>query len=247
MGIINSGHIKKVLIYSILLSIIFGYNDKSASFVFESWLTNFIIIFIFCFISSFIHELGHILVAYLHGCSITLKFIETKRFGISTKAYFQKGIKIGPIFALLVTIFSNGTLYFPSISDYEVSEIKHKRLGKKFSRLSEWELAKIAASGPLLSILFAVLLKLFPLPQMSISPVTINIVIAIINILPIPLFDGYKTFIYSRTLFIFSFIFIVILAILLQSVNPILSLVIAVIFSLILLFFILFIPSLKKK
>jgi len=246
MKFIKLEHIKKIFLFTLILTIIFAYNDKSETFILSNWIINFLLLYIFCFISSFIHETAHLFAAYLQGCALKLKFIEIRRYWITTKAYLKRPIKLGAIFPLIITLFSNGLLYFPVISTYEVTEEKYLRLGKRYPRVSEWELAKIAASGPLASILLAVLFKLIPLPQTSISPVLINILIAVLNILPLPLFDGYRTFFYSKLLFIFSFIFIVILSIFLQALSPITALILALVLAIVIFIIYLVYPYIKK-
>ncbi len=248
MKIINAENLKKIFLFALILAIIFGYNDRSEKFILFNWLINFLLIYLICLISSFIHELGHLFSAYLQGCSLNLKLISLKRYHPATSSYFKIPLKLGAIFPLLITIFSNGLFYFPSISTYDVKEEKHLRLGKKFPRLSEWELAKISVAGPLASILLAVIFKFFNFSFISVSPVIINQWIALINILPIPLFDGYKVFIYSRLLFFSSISFIVILSFTLNMLNtaPITALIISIIFALILQFLYMLAPNIKK-
>ena len=247
MKVLTKDHFKYILLFALILAIVYGYNDRAPKFVFQNWIVNFLFIYVFCLISSFIHETTHILTAYFKGCSLNLKFIQFKRYWISTRSYLNKIVKAGFIFPLIITFISNGLFYFPAISTYEVKEEKHLRLGRKFPRLSEWELAQIAVSGPLASILLAVIFKIFDFSLTQVSPVTINIWIAVLNILPLPLFDGYKVFIYSRLLFTITLIFIIILSFLLNKLAPLTSLGLSIVLALVLFLIYLLYPILKIK
>ncbi len=246
MKLLSSENLKKIFLFALILAVVFGYDDGSEKLILFNWIANFLIIYIICLISSFVKELSHIIVAYWQGCSLELKLISLRRYHPSTSSYSKRPIKIGAIIPILITLLSNGLLYFPAVSSYEVKEERHLRLGKKFQRLSEWELAKIAAAGPIASILLAVIFNMFNFSFLSVSPVVISQWIAIINILPIPLLNGYNVFIHSRLLFFFSFVFILLLALSLSIMNSVLALILSIIFAFILLFVYMLYPNIKK-
>ncbi|HLD10901.1 MAG TPA: M50 family metallopeptidase [Candidatus Nanoarchaeia archaeon] len=246
MTIVNKDNLKKIFFFALILSVVFGYNDKSETFIFNNWLINFILIYIFSFISIFIHEFGHLFAAYLLGCKLSLRLIGLRRYYLATKSYLKNSFKAGLIMPILVTIFSNGALYLTTISDYNVKEDKHRRIGKKFPRISEWELAKIAVLGPVFSILLAVIFKILNITILSVSPVTMNIWIAVLNILPLPLLDGYKTFIYSKLLFAISILFIFITALLLNNFGGISAFFYSLSLAVIFFFLYMLYPHIKK-
>lgn len=246
MTIVNKDNLKKIFFFALILAVVFGYNDKSKTFIFNDWLINFILIYIFSFISIFVHEFGHLFAAHLLGCKLNLRLIGLRRYYLATKSYLKNSFKAGLILPILVTLFSNGYLYLTTISDYDVKEDKHRRLGKKFPRISEWELAKIAVLAPVFSILLAVIFKILNITFLSVSPVTMNIWIAVLNILPFPLLDGYKTFIYSKLLFVVSILFIFITALLLNNLGGISAFFYSLALAIILFFLYLLYPHVKK-
>lgn len=105
------------------------------------------------------------------------------------------------------------------------------RIGRKYTQLTEYENAKLALISPLTAILLAIIFKtILPnFPELTL----INSMIAISYMIPLPKTNGSIIFFGSKILYTFSLIFILITALLLKFINPLLTILIAALFALI--------------
>lgn len=165
-----------------------------------------------------------------------------QRFGYHKAAYVHpikfgpltiKKIPLGFIAPLLVTLFSSGGLFFVGIisSMYKVNPLY--RLGRFFMKLTEFEEAKIAVSGPMANILLAILIKILNLGLNEL--IFVCSITAICYMLPFPGLDGAKVFFGSRLLYLFSVVFILLSAFLLNFLNGFLVLILSLLIALIIL------------
>ena len=150
-----------------------------------------------------------------------------KIFGLFSIKKFPLGI----IIPLLVSFLSDGGLYFVAILSSAVIIDPLYRLGRHYTHLSDFEEAKIAVSGPISNILLAVLIKIFNIAPLK-DLTFVCSVIAISYMLPLPGLDGLKVFFGSKLLYIFSVIFILTTAFLLNFVGGFAALFIGLIFGL---------------
>ena len=102
--------------------------------------------------------------------------------------------------ALLLAFLSAGFVKFLAGSGTFTAVNAKKRIGKYRFGPNTWDIAIIALSGPLASLLFAAILKVvelnfFPGSELIMKLIAFNVIFAISNLLPIPPLDG------SRVLF----------------------------------------------
>ena len=217
----NKTEVKHLVISALVLGFVFGFDDGSASFEFSFWLINLIKVSILCLIVLVVQELGQKLVASRSGCSTEHRIWKLKRYGFSKAAEFSKDKKpswmpvwfgslpLGILIPVLITILSTGQLKFALVGISLIAINPAYRLGRKYTQLTEFERAKIALTGPLTAILFALLLSVFPSSNLTSMLISIASIFALTNIIPLPKLDGGETFFGSRALFVFGAAFII--------------------------------------
>ncbi len=231
-----------------MLALVFAFNDKRPGFDISYWLLNFIKIFIFVAIALTIHALSHKLIAKRYNCNSEHRIWQVKRIGFRKGAKFPlevdlailrfklpliKSIPLGIIVPLFFTLVSNGRLFFPAVEEFELSKEKTHRLGRKYIHLTDYEEAKIAVAGPLANILLAVIFKIINPSGIFNDFIFINYMIAIFHMIPFPHLDGIKIFFGSKPLYIFSLVFIIAFIVLIRSLGPIITLIVAAITAII--------------
>ncbi|MEK6934612.1 MAG: hypothetical protein AABW46_01915 [Nanoarchaeota archaeon] len=178
--------------------------------------------------------------ANFSGATIDFKPWTTKRFGfrphMKSKYLFPTGI----IIPLLITLISRGQLLFSATTTSDLSVKPAYRIGRKYTRLTSFEHAKIAASVLFIHILLAIITKTIPLEIFQTFSL-MNSIMAISYILPIPGLLGSTIFFESPPLYVFTVIFILITAILLKTIGSLPALILAILFALMVLFLFLWI------
>lgn len=168
------------------------------------------------------------LLAKKYGCNTIIDLWRLKR--IKFRKELKSKVPIGIILAVLVYILSRGQIFFAAITSLNITIKKAYRIGKKFTHLTNFESAKIAVVGPLINILLALLASPFNIPL--IKPfITINVAIAISYMLPFPGIDGGTIFFGSKPLYVASAIFIGVIALIMNFLSGIATLIIATIFA----------------
>tara|TARA_Y100000034_G_scaffold118928_1_gene160175 strand:+ start:1367 stop:2110 length:744 start_codon:yes stop_codon:yes gene_type:complete len=202
--------IKPLIISILVLTFVFSYNDKSASFNLFFWILNFIKFLIIISISILFKEFIKKCYAKIYGASSEHKIWNIQRIGLRAKHRLKYKIPIGIILPLLITIFSLGHLYFPITSESSISFSKTKRTGRKFINLPEWEEAKISLMGPFSSLFLVFLFKILSIitPFSFSSIIFVNSLLAVFYMLPFPQIEGGKVFFGSKTYFVLAFTFI---------------------------------------
>lgn len=164
--------IKDIIYSTLAIGFIFAYGPQ---FSIVTWLLISLIVAI-----SFIpHELAHKYVANKYNCF----------------AQYQMW-KSGLIIALIMTVFLGFAFIAPGA--VVIYPITQDRYGIRPVNLTSKQNAIISAAGPLTNLLIA----LFFLPLAGMNPffkaiVSINIVLALFNMIPFPPFDGSKIVWYS--------------------------------------------------
>lgn len=131
---------------------------------------------------------------------------------------------------MLVSLLSDGQIFFAAAFSTVLIVQPGLRLGKKYRRLTDYESAKIIIFGPLANILLALILSLINIPYLK-DLIFVNSMIAIFSMMPLPGLAGSSVFFGSRPLYIFGYSFILVLAILLNFITAYAALLIAVISS----------------
>ncbi|MFH1065181.1 MAG: hypothetical protein V1734_01610 [Nanoarchaeota archaeon] len=241
----TKNELKYFLIIILTLAFAFAFNDKAAEFSWNHWLVNFFKMIVFVAISVFVHDFAHDMAAKKYGFISEYRTWGVKRFWFG-RASFPKTIKlfgkeytissfpIGIVLCLLVAIISNGRLFFTAVSSYGLVIKKTHRFGHKLIEVTDLEEAKIALAGPMANIMLALACKLINADMLA-GMVLINSIMPVFDMLPVFGLDGMKVLMGSKPMYIFSFVFILALAILLYSLGSALpALIIAAAIALIL-------------
>jgi len=237
--------LRNFFIVILTLTFVFAFNDGRPSFELYYWLTNFVKVFLIVTLGILVHDLGHDFIVRKQGFNSEFKYWGLKRFSIRKEPFFPRQINIfgkkytiesfplGILMAILITLFSNGQLYWAAISSYSLLKIKAHRLGRKFVEVTDFEEAKIAIAGPLAMLFLMVLLKIFNTGGIFDQFVSIYSIVIVYDMLPLPGLDGFKVVMGSKPLFAFGFAFIVSAVLLINALNSIFALLLAVLISLI--------------
>lgn len=227
----------KHLIASILiLSFIFGFDDKRPEFIVSLWLLNFVSVFIVVSISLIIHELMHKITASKFEATTDYRLWSIKRYGFARTAKLPKkffgftinNFYIGAIIGIILTIVSMGKFIFAAIGQNFIEPIKIKRIGYKLKSLSNYQIVSIALIGPLTNIFLALIFSLINFK----FGVFVNSIIAIYSMLPLPKLDGSYVLFNAKFTYLFFAILIGFCAILLlQNISAIVSVILAIIIA----------------
>lgn len=169
-------------------------------------LTNFARIMLLVSVVILSREAIHKFFAYRYKV-----ILEYRLWSIGENVYNKKGIKTrgilksiptGVILALLFGVFSSGKLLFLAISSYAIRENKAHRLGRRFSRLTSFEDAKIASAGVLTNVLLATTFSMIN-SALFWDFIFLNYAYALFHLLPFPNLAGAKIFFCDISLYVF--------------------------------------------
>lgn len=221
--------LKYFAIIILTLAFAFAFNDNAPEFSWAHWLVNFFKMVLFVGISVFVHDFAHDMAARKYGFISEYRVWGIKRFGLNKQAFPKKirflgkeyaieSFPLGIVLCLLVAVFSNGKFWFTAVSSYGLVIKKTHRFGHKMVEVTDLEEAKIALAGPMANILFALLCKIINADALG-ELVLINSIMPVYDMLPLFGLDGMKVLVGSRPMYIFSFIFIIALAVLLYTLG----------------------------
>ena len=241
----NNTEVNHFFITLIVLTFVFGFNDFSSEFVFSNWLGNLFKIFIIVSISLFAHLLGHKLAARNFGVRAEHRIWAIYSFGFRRREQFPLTIRLfrkplyklksfwaGIIIPLITLLVSNGKMFLPLTESFETFKEGTKRFGMKFQKLTEYELAKIAFAGPFANLVLIFLFKMINSNNVFDFPILINAMFAVGHMLPIPGLDGAKIFFGSKSLFVFTFAFVLFYVLLIFSLSVFGAFLLSVLLSL---------------
>lgn len=224
-----------------VLSLIFGFDDKQPTLVLSYWLINFLTILLFTTVSLGLHLYAQKRLAKKYGCNVVLDLWKLKRIITFryqelkikiTKKYTMVGVPIGIVLAIITYILSSGQILFAAIISIDTKINKSYRIGKRYSQLTDIESAKIAVVGPLVNIFLALIAS--QIASQIIKPLAIiNLAMAISYMLPLPGIAGGTIFFGSKPLYIASLAFIGVIAILMNFMSAASTILIAFTFSIV--------------
>jgi Zn-dependent protease len=250
----NLKEVKALVISVIIMGIALGFNDKQDVFVWGYFLNNMAMMILMVAIAFVVHQLGHKLVAYLHGFSTEYKLWNLtqlrwwplyKRWSPLRGNYFPKkirilgkdftipGLPIGIIIAFFVTLFSNGYLFWLAVGKYDLLIERKSRLGKRFVEVTDFEEAKIALAGPLANVALMVFAALFNNLGTFDNFIMINGFMALFYLIPVSQLDGGKAFHCSRVLYLMTVLLVICMILLVKYISIIPLLVISLLLALI--------------
>ncbi len=170
-------------IVTLVLAFAFSYRFRGP-FSFGGWFGNFLLILILVIISLAVHEIAHRYVAQRYLAKVSAKIFI-----------------LGLLATAVITIITNGRVVYAAPWAVAIVSYYTLRPGREYSKwhLGPYESAKIALSGPLANLMFAVVAKL-SLPTLGYVAeklIFINVSMAVFNLLPISaifpfVFAGFK-------------------------------------------------------
>ncbi|MBW2996785.1 hypothetical protein KY349_00420 [Candidatus Woesearchaeota archaeon] len=185
------GFEKRGLIISLLiLAFIFNFRDWGVErFDFVFGLKNLLVTLILVALAFLVRELAHRTIATWLG------------YRSQYKAWL-----LGLVIGLVIAFVSNGRLPFIAAGTLVITHLPVHRLGKGYYELSVKHLGWIAMAAPIANMLFAILLKSLSVAtglEVFEKAMMITIWIALFDMVPIPPFNGSRTFFGSRYVYVF--------------------------------------------
>lgn len=232
MGIFNQREKNYALVTIIILSFVFGFNDKSEVFDVNHWLINFLLTVIAVSISFLVSYIAIKKAAEKIGCETEYGIWSFSRFGFEPhqKAKFMKkefAFPIGIILPLIITLLSNGLWYFPVVGKNIL--VEKGRLGKIFSKLTGYERTLIYLAGPLANlVLFFVFLFLSRFGYDFSIFISVNMWLALFGLLPLPNLNGAEMLFGSLAMYLFA-LFFTVMSILLAPISIAFAIILALI------------------
>ncbi len=222
-----------LVISSIVIGFLFSFKLFSASF--STSILNWVGYSLLGLIALLIYIIAQKLIAKRFNVDVEYRIWNIKKIWFTNDLNFK--LPIGIILALILIFLTNGVFIFLAVGSFAVirTHVAHK-IGRIFPRLTDVELGKIAVVGPLTAIILVFIfttLKLFNIDFGVFT--TMNLLLALYNMIPLSHLDGLKVFIASRTLFVLTAIFLLAFAVLLtQGLNIFLVLILAVLTAVVL-------------
>ncbi len=223
--------INAIIIASLVLGFVFGFDDKSSVFIPSYWVQNYvqqaILSLLFILLSIRITKAY----AEKQGITTTFSIWRLKRIGLSAKAVLKgNGFPLGIFLPLFITVLSFGKIFFASIISPTFSYTTTSRFGKKIVNPREAEIATISLVGPLSLTLLGIFLSSLNgtgLNNLSMIPFTI----AISSMIPFGTLNGMNILIGSPVRYVLAVIFILATFLLTFVTGPLASIILGLIAS----------------
>jgi len=175
----NLMEIRDLTISVLILGLIFSIALPSFQIERSTPIMNFLIAIVIVGPALLFHELAHKFVAQKYGCK-------------AVYVIWPMGIML----SVFLTLITAGNIIFAALGAVAISTSYATRVGYRYVGLSGQELGKIAASGPFTNMIIAVIAYIFMWvnPQIFQAIVSINLLVALFNLMPFPPLDGSKIF-----------------------------------------------------
>ena len=206
--------VRDLIISMLVLGLIFSAALPNFQVEQSSPLVNFGIAILIVGPALLFHELAHKIMAQRFGCK-------------AAYTLWPAGI----IISILLTLLTAGRVLFAALGAVVISTAYSTRLGYRFVVLSLNEMGRIAAVGPLTNILIAIIAYAFVWisPAIVGATITINLIVALFNVIPFPPLDGAKIFWWSKMGWFGLLMAAIILLYLPAVIGVLLSIVLAII------------------
>ncbi|MDP2907496.1 MAG: hypothetical protein Q8O03_06150 [Nanoarchaeota archaeon] len=216
-----SHQIRDFIATILVVTFVFAFDDKQATFQLGYWLHNFLRVAIGVTLVVLVHYFGHKWAARRYGTDIVHKVWSVHQYGFHTKAHFRVGIPLGSIFAVIISVLSNGKFFFTAVESFDIKNYESARLGRWRLKVLEREIARIAFAGPAFNMIFAFILQAFNKSGMFDQLILISCLYALYHMIPWSQLDGAKIFFGSIYLYVFGLAFLLLSFLLVMLLPPI--------------------------
>ena len=224
--------------YLILFSLILGYVLAFPLTFTDPWL-KWGMYAGFAFILLAVNLLAKKLSAYVLDCYVEQEPWTWQRYWLYESAYWRRPVPVWLLWPIAIIWATLGRVKWLAITTFDVIPLQTK-IRRRWSELTEWDIAVIAASGIAANLLVAVVAALLGYPEFA----EISMLFVFFNMLPLPAYDGGKILFGSKLFFSFVFIISIINLVLIYLKNPITT---WISFCLLLLILIVIFFSLREK
>lgn len=236
--------ISTLVIAILVVGLAFGFDDGRDVFEWSSWLGNLVTVIFLVAIALTVQQLGHKIVARLHGFEAVFSLWGVQQFRFAPahlmgrvrskpfprrvtffgKSYLIESFPIGIALSLLVMILSAGKWFFVAVGQYTLLIQRSARFGRRFIEVTNYEEAKIALAGPMANIILMTLAAFVNQYGLFDKFIAINGWLALFHMLPVSQLAGTKVYFGSRLLYVSSLAFMIAMFILVfyLSVIPLL-------------------------
>lgn len=219
-----------LVLATLALGFIFGFDDKRPSFEFFQWFFNFLLVSLVSGVVVFCYALSQKFAADHFSCSSEFKLWGIKKYGFRPYHHFKSELPLGILIGVLVAFLSVGKAFFAAVASFDLHEERHRRVGRRFINLTSMEVAFISLSGVFSSLFLAFVFGIF---KFEIG-VLVASWFALFHMIPLPGLDGLKVFFASISLFVFSAAFVIFSVVLLSVVTSWIALLISFVLAVIL-------------
>lgn len=178
-----------------------------------------------------IHVTSQKLVASKLNCDIEFRPWTIQRYGFKPRAYFKKPFPAWLILPLTLVFLTTGYIKWFALTVFDASARKG-RIGK-YTKLTEWELALIAAAGPLANLALAIISQFIGWYDFAL----LNAAFALFYLIPLGDLDGAKIFFGGKIFWMFIAVFALVIYILLGITNIATTVVAALVLAFIVVLF----------
>lgn len=163
-------------------------------------------------------------VAYFLNCKTRSKLISFRRFGFRPHDIFQFDFPAWLIWPLLLVFVTVGYVKWLVTTSFDI-EPKLSHVRKRFSELTEGDIARVTIAGPLAVIALGIISRIIGFNSFAL----LCLWFAFIAFIPIGY--GYKLLMTSRLLWFFAFVFTLAMLVLTQVTSTFVTIVLAVLFA----------------
>ncbi len=189
--VFSKEELKSLVIAILILGFVVGFDDGQETFVFFYWMRNMFSCILIVALAIIVREAGHRIYALQTGHRAELRLWW---FGLIT--------------ALILAIISFGKVTLLIYGGIIVHFMPRHRIGYFRYELSYNDMGLIALLGNIANLVLAFFFKLFMfLPNTALieKAILINILMACMNMIPIPPLDGSLVLYASRSIYVFTF------------------------------------------
>ena len=204
-----------------LLYIVWSFNKwGELTFDFFQGIKNLILGFVFALIAIFANQIGQRIVAVHYGYD----------------PIYEYGI-LGLMIALVITFASRGLLIFFLPGGINLRHLAASRLGEFRYYTNDWEWAKVGFMGPFFNIILALIFSLFQDIPIFRQLMIMNIFFAMYSLIPLPGNLGLYLFYPHIYFWTFALGIVVTSSLMMFFINPIITLILGIIFGVIAMFY----------